>query len=231
MRNLSTIEQQHRNQLRDESPWVWLYEIEIPSSPVTRLRLTNHDALIEFGTDSNGDAIPYYPFPIIHAGIRATAAGDIPTLDVTVANISREVGRLVEQYDGLSGAKAKVFLLNMADIANTAAHISDDSSEVRTVRVSAESCTFSLSAYSLYRAKFPPDRHVARHCGWQYGGDQCGYALVAGATNTVGGGFDFCRKTLAQCQQRGDDESARSVTVLHPDRFGGFLGVPKNVAL
>jgi len=226
--NLTQVLEQHRNELRDMDPWVWLYEVEIPSSPKTRARLTNCVSAVNFGTTSAGDPIVFTPYPIAHGGLKETAAADIPTINVNVGNPTRELGALIEQYDGLVGAPAVIRLVNLADIGNPLSQV-EERAEVRRARVAGDVCAFALSAFSLYRRKFPPNRYTSFSCRWHFGGPECGYIIPAAPGNTVGTGFATCGKTLGACGERGDDEDARSVTRAHPERFGGWPGLGRSI--
>jgi lambda family phage minor tail protein L len=219
-RSLSASLIEASGKLRDTSPWVWLLEVEIPTSPPTRYRFAaNPDAIVFAGQT-------YSPFPFAVGEIRTTAEGDIPTMDVTVDNAAPVIGFAVEEYAGLTGQPVRVMIVNAADLTNPSSSIVEEA-EIQSASVSASAVTFTLAAYSLYRLIIPAHRYVARGCRWVYGSAECGYELVTGATNAVGGGFSFCRKSLAQCRQRGEDELARAVTVLHPKRFGGAPGIPR----
>lgn len=224
MKSLSPALEQHRNMLRDGEPWIWLFEVEIPSSPKTRLRLARYTDPVSFGVDSTGAAIVYSPFGIAIGERRETVDGDIPTLAVEVANPSREIGLAIDQYDGLVGAPVVIRIVHASDLANFQSQI-EERAEVRRARVTGDRCTFVLAAYALYRRPFPAWRYLAFNCRWQFGGPECGYAIPASPGGTVGTGFATCGRTFTACDERGDDEVARSLTRQHPKRFGGFPGM------
>ena len=148
--SLTTLMQEHRNQLRQEWPWVWLYELEVPSDPITRVRLTNMPQPVTFSVDSDGAAITYSPFPIVHGGIKKTASGDIQTMGVSVANVTREIGLLFDRYDGLDGANAVIRLVNMADLDNPKAQLEERADYIPLDRLESETAVtdFYVSAVS-----------------------------------------------------------------------------------
>jgi len=225
-RDLHGILKLHQNELRDEAPWIWLYELEVPSSPSkTRYRITNYERAVKFGTNTAGSPLVYSPFPVTHGSLTQTRRGDLPTMRVTVQNATRELGLTVDQYDGMIGSRAVVRIVNLEALEEPTAQIRWDS-EVKRVSVRAEMTTFELSAFNIYRSKFPRWRYLSQHCNFRYGGPECGYIPVAGAGNTVGTGFDFCPKQYSSCVERGEDEDARGVDVRHPMRYGGFRGMP-----
>lgn len=226
--SLTTLMQEHRSQLRLEYPWVWLYELEVPTDPVTRIRLTNNPEPVLFGFDSDGAAVTYSPFPIVHSGIKKTAAGDIPIIGVSVANVTREIGRLIDTHGGLDGAPAVVRLVSLADLQNPKAQV-EERAEVRGCKVGSRIVTLTLAAYSLYRAKVPPERYVSTVCRVRFGGPRCGYQIPASPGETIGTGFSTCARRRSDCEERGEDEVARGLPQAHPRRWGAFPGMPRQL--
>lgn len=215
-----------RNELRASDPWIWLFEFEIPTTPPTRLRLAANPEAVTFGTDSDGNALTYSPFPIRIGTMRQTSEGDIPSVDITIGNPDRILSAYIETYDGMIGQPVKAILVNSGDLANPRSKL-EDRGEIRLCTVGGNSVVVRVSTYSLYQRRFPPFRYVSRTCRHQFGDVNCGYAIPAGATNTTGGGYNVCSKSLAACEARGADELARNVEVLHPQRFGGWRGIPR----
>ncbi len=216
----------HRNELRDLDPWKWLVEFQVPTDPPTRYRLVDNVLPVNFGVTSAGVPLTFSPAPIRVAAVRSNAGGDLPQIEITVANVDMQVGLEVEQYDGLIGQPVKLMLVNLADISNPQSRI-EESGEIQGATVTADAVTFLVSSQNLARWKFPKFRVSSRSCRHAYGGVDCGYVLVTSPGETVGTGFSTCRKSLEQCEERGDDEDARGVTRAHPKRFGGFPGVPR----
>lgn len=223
-RDLTTPLKGRQTNLHEDKPWVWLYEFEVPTSPATRYRFAAHPTPIDFGLTSAGAAITYLPFPISHGGFRTSRDGDLPTFQVQIGNPTREVSDALEAHSGLSGQPVVVRLVNLNQLNDPNAQIRIDAQVVKA-KATVERVTIELAVSSLLRIQFPKYRYVRDHCRWMFGGPECGYAIPAGATNTVGGGFDNCPRTLVACGVRGDDESARSLTVRHPERYGGWPGI------
>lgn len=224
-RDLHGILKAHQHELRDEFPWVWLYELEVPTSPKTRYRLTNYTSEIEFGTNTAGEPLVYSPYPCTHGSITQTRKGDLPTLRVTIQNAAKETGLTVDEHGGMIGQRAVVRLINMEALDEPTAQIRWDA-EVKRVSVRAELVTFELSSYNIYRSKFPRWRYMSQHCNFRFGGPECGYIIPPTPGETVGTGFSTCSKQYSACEERGDDETARAVDVRHPMRYGGFRGIP-----
>ena len=119
-RTLHSVLQAHQQQLRDESPWIWLYDFQIPTDPPPRYRLTNYTEQVSFGTNPiDGSALVYEPFPIDHGEIELSREGNLPSIRVSVANATREVGDVIETHGGLLGEPAVVRLVNVAALGAT----------------------------------------------------------------------------------------------------------------
>jgi len=224
-RDLDLTIQAHQQQLRDENPWIWLYEFEVPTTPETRYRITNYTEDITFGVNTDGDPIPYYAFPCRHGEIEQSKEGDVPSITVTVANATRELGLSLDEHDGLVGQRAVVRLVNVTTLDMPESGIRWDA-RIRRSMVTPEVVSVEISSYNLTQSQFPPWRYMRNSCSLHYGGAVCGYPVPGSPGETVGTGFSFCQKTYAACTQRGEDEAARGVTVRHPFRFGAFRGIP-----
>jgi len=223
-RELGTVQTGEQTTLRAENPWIWLYEVEVPTDPPTRFRLTNYTEDVEYGFDGASDPIIYSRFPVSAGDIVQGKDGDLPRIRVSVANATKEVGLVVDQYGGLVGQPAVVRVVNREAIDIPGSDIRWDAEVVRCSG-GAEAITFELSAANLHDSEFPRWRYMSQHCIFAFGGVKCGYVIPSSPTNTVGGGFDHCEKHIVACEERGDDEDSRGVTVRHPMRFGGFRGM------
>ena len=62
----------------------------------------------------------------------------------------------------------------------------------------------------------PEALYVRTLCGWDYMGEECGYR----------GSLPTCDKDIDDCIAHGVDEGANGRPVMHPRRFGAFLGLP-----
>lgn len=217
MKDLTQLMELHRSQLASEWPFYWLFDIEVPTDPPTRYRLTNNTRTVTFGTNSLGAPLTYSPFPIAHGGIEQTGEGSLPTIEVSVANVSREISQVLATYGGLVGQPVVVRLVQASELANAQAEIREDA-EIRGVRVKNDFVTFTLSAGNMIERKLPPFRIIGTHCRSLYGGPACGYDLTTGTLTT-------CAKTYEACEAHGADELAEGNPILHPERFNAFPGV------
>lgn len=228
-RDLHSVLQAHQQQLRDESPWVWVYDFQVPTDPLTRYRITNYTEPVPLGTDPEGMPILYSPYPIDHGEIELTREGDLPSIRVSIANSRNdEIGATLEEYGGLLGEPAVVRLINIAAGGTSSAQVRFDA-QVSRVRMTHEIVTIELAAENLRKARFPRRRYLRSHCPFQFGDADCGYTLPAAPGEAIGDGFSFCPKSLEGCTDRGLDEVARALPQAHPERFGGFLGIGRAI--
>lgn len=227
-RDLHGILQDHQQRMRDEHPWIWLYEFEVPTDPPTRYRLTNYTATVPFGIDTaTGDPLLYLPYPIVHGEIEQTKTGDLPRIRVSIANAAREVSETLEAYDGMIGQSAVLRLVNAQALSSPQAQVRFDASILRA-RSTVDAVYLDLAAEGPLRAMLPRRRYMRRHCTLQFGSPECGYAIPTTAGNTIGTGFAYCGKMFSDCVTRGEDEVARGLARKHPLGFGGFLGMGKS---
>jgi len=216
-----------QGRLHEGSPWIWLYELEIPTTPPTRYRLTNFTQKITFGTSSDGVDLVYYPAAVTHTIVRQTNEGDIPTLTVTVGNVDNVVGATVESYDGLRGQPARIMAVHADSLQDPNAKI-EFRLKVARVGISQEAATFELRPIAVASLMFPAWRYLSRSCRFAFGDNLCGYVIPSTPGESIGSGFSTCDKTIEQCNIRGQDESDRNVTVLHPLHYGGFQGLVRS---
>jgi phage-related protein len=205
-------------------PFEWLVELEVPSDPPTRYRITSGNESLSYGVSSIGTPIPYYPFPVAIGDLLEQKSGDLPEMTINVANISRELMPVLELYDGLEGAPVRIRLVNRAALDDPYAQIAVEA-KVSRVRVKEDVAIFSIGTSNLTKVIFPKNRLLANDCLFRFGSAECGYPIPASPTEVIGGGFSTCGRTFGECDIRGDDEVARSLPRLHPRRFDGCPGV------
>lgn len=201
---------------------VWLVEVEIPTTPdLSRLRLTTNNEPVTFGAALDGTPRIFKPFPMKVGAITRTKEGDLPQIQVAVANAEGVVVPYLETYRGLVGQKAVVQLVSLAELSDFSASLRFDG-EIVAVEMDSESATLSIGAFNAQGMVFPKNRHVAEHCRFLFGSNGCGYNL-----NHPLRTFTTCPRTFRACIERGDDEeNVMGVKRQHPDRWGGFRGIP-----
>jgi len=206
-----------------DAPILRLYEITLPTSPASMWRLVNHDRDVIFGTTSAGVPLTYYRFPIALGELRDGRQGDLSSLTVNVCNVTHELMAVIDAYKGLSGQRFVIKEVLASQLLDEAMPVFDG--DIVHCEVTQQTAVFSIGSPKLAKEVFP-SRRVLTQCGViQFGDAECGYAIPAGATNVIGGGFDFCPRYLSACRERGDDEVARSLPRMHPRLFDGAPGV------
>ena len=223
-KSLSAITAIHKNQLDSEYPFIWLYELQTSEDPPTRYRLTNFNQQVQFGEDSGGTPLIYYPAPIAHGGISQTSEGDLPSIEISLTTGGAFwLTAAVDAADGFIHNPAKIMVVSALELDSPDAAIVEDV-VVTNVSMDNQTITLSVSAFNVFKARFPPFQISKRRCRWLFGSSECGYNI-----NAVGAGFTSCGYTVNDCIVRGDDEEANvNVGVrTHPARYGGFPGTPR----
>lgn len=225
-RDVPTIYSLHAEQLRQELPFVWLFELEVPTDPPTRYRLTNYTEPITYGTATDGTPLVYTDAPFVHDGLPARADGSLPSFEVSVGYSDQIVRDTVHEHRGFTGQPTVIRLVSI-DALDNPQHPAWRATVSRTV-IGDEVLKLELSTAPLTEVVFPGRRYVADSCEHRWLSAGCGYVAVDGATNTPGGGYDgavLCPRTFGACSERGLDEALRGVTVRHPLRYGGKRGL------
>jgi len=220
----NTILEAATKQLAGEWPFFWLIAVRIPSEPPTWFRATNFRVAVERGTDNAGHPIIFYPFPVAFGELLEDVQANLSDVTINVANCTREIGNLIDTYDGLADQPVILTLVHSQGISDPNAG-REFRGEVLRCHVTDEVATFSVSATILARENFPKNRLNAKTCGRIFGDEGCGYVIPASPGETVGTGFSTCNRELENCEERGADEAARSLTVLHPLRFDACPGL------
>lgn len=207
--------------LQAPSGFAWLAEVEVPTDPLTRLRITSNNEQVDFGASLEGEPVGYVPWPMTIGKITRTKKGDLPQLTLAVSNAKRVLPSYLELYDGLVGQPAVVQLVSLGELGNASATLRFDG-EVMGTEVSVEQVTFTIGSLNLKGMTFPAQRFVAEHCRFRFGGAKCGYNV-----NDPLATFTTCPRSYQACVERGDDEEdVMLVTRQHPERFGGWRAIP-----
>jgi len=201
-----------KNALATGSRFVWLYEIQVPTATPTRYRFCAQTEPVTF------DGNEYSPFPITHDVMKEGQTGDLPTLNLTVSNVSREIAGTLESYNGLIGQPVKIMLVLSVNSYDTSPQFPEQAIlewdfKITAMSISAEGASATLGDISLYEVHVPKNRISKRYCRFKYRDADCGYT----------GELSNCDKSLEGpmgCKAHGADSS------IHPARFGGFPGAP-----
>jgi len=225
--NIPNALQDARHKLHDAGSWIWLLGVQVPSTPnKTRYRFANYTSDVVFDTTTAGVPLTWkrYPFNVGEWEFRSD--GSLVSVTVTVSNVTREVGLAIESYDGLVGSEAEIRLVHSSALANAAAKWLYEG-KITSCKVTNESAAIVIGARDIMRIQSPFARFSKHRCWVQFGGPLCGYVIPAIPGETVGTGFSTCAKTIAECEERGLDEVARGFPLKHPEKWGGFAGLPR----
>lgn len=208
-------------ELEASAGFVWLAEVEVPSSPVARIRITSNTDEITFGQSLAGDDNVYSPYPMKVGRITRQNKGDLPQFQVAVAR-SGVLAEYLHEYDGLNGQEAIVQLVSLGELANYEASLRFQGVVVGN-EISDKQISFSIGSLNLTDLPFPRERYTEYTCRYakDFGGARCGYDLT-----NVNATYTSCDGSYEACQARGDDEENNmGVERQHPNRFGAFRGM------
>lgn len=211
---------QEKNQLATIERFAWLYEVTVPTTPNNTIyRLTRQPESISFQGQT------YSPFPISHSVVTRDNSGDLPTIQLQVSNISREIIGTMENHNGLVGQRVLIRLVNSVNFGDDAVPVAEESFVIQAAGVDRDRANFTLGGKNLLNAPVPKSRMTRFHCRHQYRSAACGYSLDPSDANYIA----TCDKSLEGangCAVHGDSYTAAGLTPIHPQRFGGFPGIP-----
>jgi phage-related protein len=212
-----------KNARRSIYPYNWLFRIDRDGS--SAFYLAGSEVAIVYGGNT------YSPFPIGVTGLDVDGESTLPTPQVIVSNVTREVAVELETGNVIDRT-CQIYLYSAQ--AGTAI----DKGSWRIVRVVAnlQAATFSLAQYGLLDVQVPSIRQERGRCPYVYGGDECLYQtslpnlIAATSPNFDPTTCDLTLNGANGCRVHGTNEVANGKPRLHPDRFGGFPGIPKGPA-
>ena len=211
-----------KRRLASDQPWYWLYQIEVPTTPPTRLRLVSSldgaSSGVTFGESSAGVAIAYSPFPITHSSPKEDTEASLGDMTIGIGNVSRTVQFYVDNYD-MVGQLVVVTCVLRADLQAGVPTL-EDRFEIIAVESNAKAVSLRVGRPNILREPFPLELAMRDACRFQYRGARCGY---------VGAALPTCDKTLNGangCTVHGAQEVTEGLTQTHPARIGAFPGMP-----
>ena len=203
---LSLAAQQDKGKLASGDAWILLLDLIWNAE---HFRLARNVDPIEFDAGDGNGIQTYQPFNF-QLTVDDPGGNQLPSISLNASNTMRFLQGIIEQYGGVVGALANIYVYNTAHPAGE-----PDLALSTTVMVTtctAELVTLSLSAPSPMRQLFPKFIYRANFCMWvsNYKGAQCGYT-----------------GTLANCD--GTYNGANGCNV-HDNaiRFGAFPGIGTN---
>lgn len=206
--------------VRGSDPWLWLYEITVDSTTIARtlLRFVHHPSPITFGSET------YYPFPITHTDLEENDQKNLPSFDIQLSHVTRELARYLETGRGLRGAAVRMNLTSAA-AAPAGDTVREYGAVVQEITAKADAILLRCGTDVLTNREFPPEQLTRTRCPFRYGGPQCGIRL----TTAMLAIYPTCPKTYAACIERGIQEAAEGWPNMHPRRFGAYPAIPRSV--
>lgn len=194
-----------------------LWKVDLTSLGGTIYYLCNE--VNEFNSNVVWQGQQYTAYPIKVTGFEKTGMGPFPRPRMRVADIDGTIGALVEQYNGLAGAKVtrKQTLVKYLDAANfisgnpnanASSYFPDEVYVVdRRARDDGLIIEFELVAsVDVAGVRLPLRQVIQNVCMWQYRSAECGYAGGPVAkeddTPTAILAEDKCGKRLSSCKLR-----------------------------
>lgn len=176
---------------------IFLYELSYTASDV--LYFAESDGDIVF------DGQTYTAFPLTHDAIEENILGEVGSLKVSVANVSRVMQAYLETYDGFRGHSVVVKIVWSGLLAMMDAYIAD-TFYIDSVVATVEAVEFTLvTKLDLMQVELPARKFNRNFCSWIFRSDECGYT----------GTGDVCNRTFQRCKE-----------LENQLRFGGFPAVP-----
>lgn len=206
-----------KNAVASGIPLVWLYEVEVPTSPPTRLRLCSHDEEIVWR------GYTYSRAPLSHSEVVEDTEGNLPQVSLAIPNISREIGAVMEAHSGLVGQPVRVTLLSLGDGSDQP--VSEANFTIASGQVTRQAASFRLQVYNPHYAAIPGGRIARGSCWYKFGGPRCGFVVDESADGAVT--CDHTYDGENGCTAKGALYVARGLEAIHPERFGGFRSVPR----
>lgn len=201
-------------------PFVWLLEVEVPTTPPTMYRLTNNPEPVEYGQTSAGAAITYSPAGIEFEVLEESGDGSLPEMQITLPNASQFARQVLEDHRGLTGQPATLYLVNVGLLSGPDVAIRWRG-EIGEPTVTVASLTLPLSSRNLTDLPFPSRRDLADSCAVRkFGSGPCPYPVEHPSA-----AYSSCPRTRAACEDRGTDMVSIGFPALLPKRFGGVPGL------
>ena len=150
---------------KKENAPIMLYELYVTEGVV--MRFAEYDEDVVYNTQT------YSKSAITHEGISTNLFGEVDTVRIKLGNVNREIGALMESYDGLREKKVKMMIVFSDQLGDANANISDifyiDESE--PAEVDAEIiCSTKLDVYNV---DCPLQTVERDFCEWEYKKEGC----------------------------------------------------------
>jgi lambda family phage minor tail protein L len=225
---------------------IWLFRVNIDPADLTQdLFLAAYSDNVEYfkGDDSESSgysAQTYTKFPIKHDGIGENTEGQIDSLRVTVANVSREMQAYVELHSGLRGNKVTIWHVFYDLLSDMDAH-TEFIFYVDSCRCDQNAIEFTLSTkFDILSIEVPRRKYYRNRCQWTYKGSGCYVAgsppsgfstnriLLLPADQTIPG---YLTKTLYAGEKYGAGNPAICAVGFNPVNCFGLVKASAGISL
>ena len=195
--SISTDAINEKNRLSSSDPFILLLEIDYPNEIPIRV-CWNTESIV-------WDGETYQAFPFKLDDIEETKEAEVPTVNLTIVDIGRQLIPIIDDKDGGVGAEVWIRIVHSAHLDNTIPEF-EQNFEILETRIGSDfSINFKLGAENLMSRRSPQDRYLKGHCRYEdFKGTLCGYD----GTETD------CNRTFERCRELGNET-----------RFGGFPGL------
>ena len=142
--------------LSNPEPWIWLFEIQVPTDPVTMYRMTLHDEPVEYGEDPDGNPLTFLPAPIAHQGVPESSDGSLPKLNITLQDTLGIAAATVDQHGGLRGQPVWIHVIQKSQLAlGDAAQSFKGQISSATITDDGPRVALEISSVDIYQTSFP----------------------------------------------------------------------------
>lgn len=188
-----------KHKLNSTGVWLTLLDIGYPDeSPPNILRIVNNNVAIQWPTAGGNE---YLPVGFDLGDITQEKDGGLPTVTLSIVDISRGLIPILDEYDGGVGAEVRVRIVHSDHLA-TATPFHDETFEVIDTSVTgAHVVRLKLGASNPMKRRIPGARYLKDHCRYKtFKGTLCGYS---GAVATCDRTFKYCRDTVGNAARFG----------------------------
>lgn len=159
-----------------------------------------------YDTNVTFDGQEYTKFPIMHESIGENTRGQIDSVKLMIANVSRLIQAYLENYD-LRGKKVSILTV-WADHLDDSDAYTEDIFYIDSYTADQDNVVFTItSKFDVLGVELPARKYSRNYCGWKFKGAD-GYCGYSGAETE-------CNKTLQRCRELANNS-----------RYGGFASVP-----
>lgn len=197
---------EEKNKISQDQPWLVFLTMTNVAGDMT-IRLVRNTENITY----KGELYTAYPFDI--ESVPEASKGVIPSLAIQVSNIDRQIQGYVEQDPTFgSGWKVVLSLAHVSELngTNELNKVAEIEHEWESLDITADNklLTINLGVPNPMLVQFPRQKYTGGFCQRVFDdGVGCPYSTQG----KVGTTFTFCKKTLANCKERFDNDRTNSL--------------------